>query len=227
MKKQQIKKFFVNNIYIVITSFFILGTVFGAYTSYQISPQLATNTGSYDNVISFTGTIGNEGYYVNNKDNSSIIGNYFKGYYYDDVYGYFKLDWSTDSIENVKIVGSTTACSTGYGYKLGGKAYSEMSGYIDFNYNSNTFVYYCLDDGKLHGKAYGKYIGYQDFEGIDINIVVDVVSLVEKVSNTSLFQNDTTNVDSINNLTPEERQALGGNIIQFDDKKESIFYIIK
>lgn len=227
MKLQKIKKFLMNNLYILWSSFFIVWTAFWAYTTYLISSQYSTNLWSYGNVVSFTWATWNEWYYVNNKDNSSIIWNYFKWYYYDSVYWYFKLDWSTDSSENVKIVWSTTACSTGYGYKLWWKAYSEMSGYIDFNYNSNTFVYYCLDDWKLHWKAYWQYIWYQDFEWIDISLVVDVVSLVEKVSNTDIFQNDTTNVDNTNSLTPEELQSLWWNIIQFDERKESIFYIIK
>jgi hypothetical protein len=63
--------------------------------------------------------------YINKGENSSIIGNYFSGYYYDSMLGYFKVDQSPDQSENVRIVGSTGICPSDYGYKLGGYSYSE------------------------------------------------------------------------------------------------------
>ncbi|MFK7779888.1 MAG: hypothetical protein QM490_01965 [Candidatus Gracilibacteria bacterium] len=226
MKKQKIKKFIKRNFYIILFSFFIIGTVFGSFTSFLITSQYSTNTGSNNSVISFTGTVTKEGYYVNDESNSSIIQDYFEGYYFDSLFGYFKLDWSINELENVRFIDSTSKCTTGYGYKLGGKAFSEQAGYINFNYNATTFVYYCLDDSKLHGTAYGEYIGYQDFEGIELAVVNNVTDLTETV-NDNLFINDTTNIRESVLFSTDGIESLGGDVNQLDVNKESIFYIIK
>lgn len=227
MKTQKINKFLQVNLYLVILSFFVVWTVFWAYTSYMITPQNALSQWSYNSIISFTWSTWKEGYYVNDKDNSSIIWNYFKWYYFDNVYWFFKLDWSSNSTDNVRILWSTTACSTWYGYKLWWKAYSEKVWFIDFNYSADTYVYYCLDDKKLHWKAYWKYIWTQSFEWIQVDVVVDVVDLVEKVNNTTIFKNDTTQIEKSTTLSQEEIKTLWWNLIQIDEKSESIFYIIK
>jgi len=206
--------------------FFTIWTVFWSYTSYLITTQSSTNIWAYDSVVSFTWEAGKEWYYVNNDDNSAIITNYFSWYYYDSVYWYFKLDWSSDNTENVRIIWSTSMCNSWYWYKLWWKAYSELSGYIDFNYNLSTFVYYCLDDGKLHWQSYWRYIGYQDFEWIEIWVVTNIVDLIEKVSS-ALFTNDTTDIEKSTTVNNEDIETLWWDLIQIDDKKESLFYIIK
>lgn len=226
MKRQKIKKFLETNIYATIILFFFIWSVFWAYNSYIISPQISTQLWSYDSSISFTWSVWNEWYYVNDKDNSAIIWNYFKGYYYDSLFWFFKLDWSSNAGDNVRIIGSTTKCVNWYWYKLWGKAYSQVSWYIDFGYDNNTFVYYCLSDKKLHWTAYWKYIWYQSFDWIQIDVSVDVPSLVEKVKN-DLFRNDTTNIENSTILSQDEIKSLWWNLIQIDDTKESIFYIIK
>ncbi len=227
MKKQKIKKILINNIFFVSVSFFIVWIVFWAFTAYLITPQYSTWLWSNNSVISFTWTTNNEWYYVNDDNNSSIIWNYFQWYYYDNLFWFFKLDWSTNPDDNVKIESSTSLCWTWYWYRFSWEAYSEISGYIDFNYNSTTFVYYCLDDWELHWTAYWKYIWFQDFEWIAILIVPDVISLIEKVNNDWLFQNDTSDIEKSTTITSEEIETVWWDLIQIDPKKESIFYIIK
>ena len=239
MKKQKIKKhfkkFFKKHFYFASTLFFITGTVFWAFTSTLITPQTSTEVWSNNNEISFTWSSWNQGYYVNEWDDSAIIGNYFEGYYYDSLYWFFRLDWSSNKSENVRIIWSTTACATWYWYKLGWKAYSENAWYIDFNYNSSTFVYFCASDGKLHGTAYSEYIWFQDFEWIIVWVVSGSVptNLTEKVENDTVFVNDTSNIDESTTSSPAWTEwwtvieTFGWDFIQFDPKKESVFYIIK
>lgn len=227
MKKQnKIKKILKRNIFLMILFFFIIWTVFWAFTSTLINIQTSTGTGSNNSKISFSWWI-DAWYYVNDEDNSAIIGNYFEWYYYDNLFWFFKLDWSSNPNDNVRIVWSTSLCSTGYWYKLWWKAYSEISGYIDFNYNSTTFVYFCLDDWKLHWTSYWKYIWFQDFNWIQIWIVVDIVDLIEKVNNDTIFKNDTTSIEKSTTITSEEIETIWWDLIQIDERKESIFYIIK
>lgn len=63
--------------------------------------------------------------YVNTDGDATDIGNQFAGYYVDTIYGPFRLDWSSDSVKNVSIVGSTPSCADGFGYLLGGYVRSE------------------------------------------------------------------------------------------------------
>ena len=227
MKKQKIKKILRKNIFFVMISFFIVWTVFWAFTSFLISSQYSTDLWSNNSVISFTWTVWNEWYYVNEENNSTVIWNYFKWYYYDSLFWFFKLDWSSNTEENVKVASSTSLCDGGYWYKLSWKAYSEISWYIDFSYNSTTFVYYCLGDWLLHWTAYWKYIWFQNFDWIQVSLVADVESLIEKVNNDTIFINDTTNIETSTTITGEEIETIWWDLIQIDEKRESIFYIIK
>lgn len=225
MKKQKIKKFFMRNIFVILSSFFIFWAVFWSFTSYLITSQYSTSVWSNNSIISFTWTATKEWYYINNEDNSAIIGNYFEWYYFDSLFWFFKLDWSANQYENVRITDSTDACTTWYWYKLWWKAFSEQAWYIDFDYNSSTFVYYCLDDGKLHGTAFSDYIWFQDFEWIWVSIVNSITDLTQNVSD-SLFMNDTTTVN-ISSSSLDWIETLWWNITQTDVYKESIFYIVK
>ncbi len=77
----------------------------------------------------------------------------------------------TDTTKNVRVIGSTDKCGTGYGYKFGGYAQSDFAGFMKFDYDANNFVYYCQDDKKLHGWAYNESLGFQSFEGISFEII--------------------------------------------------------
>jgi hypothetical protein len=81
----------------------------------QFAIQSASSNGSNGSIISVDSNLS----YINKGQNSSVVGNYFTGYYYDSVLGYFEADWSVNESENIRVVGSTGKCSSGYGYKLG------------------------------------------------------------------------------------------------------------
>ena len=246
MKKQKIKKIFKKNMIPILFLFFTMWTVFWAFTSYSIPIQSSSWTWSNWSIISFswsysswyyiknwlledislTVSIVGSWFYVNSWDNSSIIWNYFKWYYYDSLYWYFKLDRSNNTYDNVRVIGSTTLCSSGYWYKLWWKAYSEVSGYINFNHSLSRFVYYCLDDEKLHWYAYWKYIWYQNFEWIWLSFVNDIADLFQN-NNSNKFDNDTSIINVSREFIEEELDLLWWEINQVDPSRESIFYIIK
>lgn len=228
MKKQQIKKFLNRKKIYIFASFFMFSSVYATFTLFLITPQTSTQVWSNNSIISFTWVTDKQWYYVNDENNSTIIKNYFKGYYYDNLYWYFKLDWSNDKTKNVKIIWSTDKCNTWYWYKLWWKAYNEFVWYIDFDYDLNNFVYFCSIDWKLHWKAYSKIIWFQNFEWIDIQIVVEVESLFEKITN-YIFNNDTTEIEqNTYNINNEQNlNTFWWDLIQTETVKESIFYIIK
>jgi len=224
MKNKKIKNFFkIKLILVVLTASF--GTVYAAdYFSSSISGQSATGFGSNSSSIS---TISwEEPWYWNAWNNSTIIWNYFRWYYYDSIFWFFKLDWSTSPSENVNIVWSTTACGSSYGYKLWWYAYSEYFWFMDFDYNNNIFVYYCEWDKKLHGYAYSESLGFQNFEGIAFEIISSISTLAENTS-TGIFVNDTTKINLPNFWDGNFHSEVWGDLIQLEDDKESIFYIIK
>ena len=227
---------------IVISLSLTIGVVFAATgIELLISQQSSTNQGSNHSTISFsTGWITKFTYYVNDWNNSTIIWNYLKWYYYDSVFWYFRLDWSTDKTKNVRIVWTTSKCWSWVWYKLWGKAKGVYSiwgtdywsaWYIDFDYNSSTFVYYCESDKKLHWKWYSRWIWYQDFEWIWFEILVDWNSTTAFTWATDIFLNDNTDVDMIKSFTWSNSNAWIDKLLweryNFDATKESIFYIIK
>ena len=204
---------------------------------YTFSNQSANQNGSNNSLIS----VGSYLEYMNRGDNSSIIGNYFRGYYYDSVFGFFKMDWSSNQNQNVRIVSSTSQCSNGYGYKLGGFAYSTIAGFVDFDYNQNIFVYYCVQDEKLYGYAYSSTVGFQNFQGISFDIE-SIPSPPAVIAWTGVFTNDTSNIknptiETQNPITPAPNgQAINSNFtpntiqankVEFEALRESLFYIIK
>ena len=241
MKKQKRKFFFTfykKVIFILIfVLWFSLWIAFAVVVFKEtiIVNQTASWTWSYNSKISFrTEAITPTwtwAYYINQWNNSSIIWNSFSGYYYDSIYWYFKLDWSSDIEDNVRITESTNKCTTGYWYKLDWKAKWWWAGFIDFWYDDNTFVYYCMDDNKMYGRSYGEYIWYQDFEWITLEILPDVESLVEYVTEKDIFINDKSTIDNITSPTWKTSNAWNNELwwdkFDIDDTKESIFYIIK
>ncbi len=141
-----------------------------------IATQSATGTGSNGSTVWVsTGTTSTGGQYlteyVNRDDDSATVGNYLRGYYYDTVYGFFRLDWdSADPSNNVRVSDSTDRCGNGYGYRFDGFARGIDAGFLDFGYDDSTFVYYCESDGLLHGYAYSPDSGFQNFEGISVTL---------------------------------------------------------
>lgn len=186
-------------------------------TGYSKSTAVGSNSGTIETV----GTGASSPVYtasgytsvVNSGDDSSTVGNYFRGYYFDSNYGFFKLDWSADTTQNVRILESTDKCAAigigGYGYKIGGYAKSEEVGFIKFDYSSDIFVFYCDSDKKLHGYAYSDIAGFQNFEGISVDI-----SGAPSVLTT--FSDPFFSLDSIQGESPIT-----------DPNKEIFFYVIK
>ncbi len=164
----------------MLTSFFlvcfssVLVTFALDVTDTTFSPQSATSSGSNNSQIWFStgSTSSGTTSYINKNNDSDVIGNYLRGYYYDTQFGYFKLDWNeTNANENVHVASSTDKCGTGYGYKFSGFAQSTTAGFINFNHDVSNFVYYCESDKKLHGWAYSEHLGFQSFEGIGFEVV--------------------------------------------------------
>jgi len=203
-------------------------TVFWNDILYSIWYQIATQWGSSNSLIRFSH--GSSTDYINKSTDSTVIGNYFTWYYYDSVLWFFKLDWSEDIQKNVRIISSTTKCpSWEYGYKFWWYAHSQYYGFMDFDYSDDIFVYYCENDKKLHGYAYTKYNWFQNFEGIGFEILPS--NSIINISWTGLFVNDTIQIGQESTYTWTNSTAwynsLWGNIFNFDDTKESLFYIIK
>ena len=202
-----------------------------------IPTQVATSNGSSQSLIEFSKswTSGWETYYADEGGNSTVIGNYFKWFYYDNNLWFFKLDWSANPSENVSIISSTEKCWDSYGYKLWWYAQSagtfgEIYGYMDFDYSSDIFVYYCEGDKKLHWYAYTQYLWFQNFEWIGFEILPFSWSLLWTTSS-NLFVNDTTNINVKGVYTWSDsnywKSGIWGDIFNIDDTKESIIYIIR
>ncbi len=224
MKNTKIKKFFRFKLWL----FIILASLWTVYASdffsWTILSQNASSVGSNGSNIQIIS--GEEPWYWNAWNNSTVIWNYFRWFYYDSVFWYFQLDWSGQKDENVSVVWSTTACWNWYWYKLWGFAYSPYYGFIDFDYSNNIFVYYCVDDSSLHGYAYNENIWFQNFEGIGFEIIGEVGTVSEDVSD-GIFVNDSTKINLENFWDWNIRSYLWWDLIQWEDDKESIFYIIK
>ena len=209
--------------------------VFAADILLIITNQTAIAPGSSNSVIITSSGFGvdpdnKKTLYYNLWDNSSAIWNYFAGYYHDTVLGFFILNWSPLSSNNVKITGGTNLCSSGYGYKLWGYAYSKTVGFINFAYNSSIYVYYCVSDGKLHGFAYNKYSWFQNFEGIAFNLF-PTISNTSTTNSNWLFVNDVTKLTTPTAYTWANSNTKSGVIwgdnASLDDTQEQQFYIIK
>ncbi len=168
--------------------------------------------------------------YINKWNNSTIIWNYFQWYYYDDMFGFFKLDWSSNANDNVRVVSATSKCTSSYGYKLWWYAYSADFWFIDFDHNKDIFVYYCEADKQLYGYGYSKTLWFQNFTWIEFEIIPNVQTIVENTS-TWVFVNDSTRIESIQTYTGTtsnfDYNSIWWDINEFDTTKESIFYIIK
>jgi hypothetical protein len=228
MKKRKTKNFFTL-LWVAWGLLLSFGMVYASdIVSINVHHQEASASWSNNSLISIPSTWGTGGTvdYWNAWNNSTIIGNYFKGYYYDSMFWFFELDWLDGWEENVEIVGSTNKCDSGYGYKLWGYAYSAYFGFMDFDYSDDIFVYYCVDDNMLHGYSYSTTLWFQNFEWIGFDILPNVSTLADNTS-TWIFVNDTTKINLPNFWDGNIKSYLAWDAINLDDDKESIFYIIK
>ncbi|MFZ3232599.1 MAG: hypothetical protein WA194_03590 [Patescibacteria group bacterium] len=219
---------------LLVGAFFAFAAPTFASDSFSsVAPQSATGNGSNGSVImvgtggtSADGTATGMVEYVNKDSDQTVFGNYLRGYYYDTQLGFFKLDWSSNPSDNVRFVASTTKCASGYGYALGGYAYGQDGGLIDFDYSSDVSVYYCENDKKLHGYAYSTDAGFQNFEGISLEAWSGGYRANFALGEDPNFLNNSTFLLS---SIPPELQATG---IQGETQTrswgvETIFYIVK
>lgn len=225
LQKSVSKSVFYSTIFVVL---FWYITAFADDIVTILNFQSATWFGSSYSIITtsrWTNT-----YYVNKWDNSTAVWNYFEWYYYDSNLGYFLLDWSTNPNENVRIVDSTSECSTWYGYKLWWKSYSAYFGFMDFNYSEDIFVYYCLADAKLHWLAYSPYIWFQNFEWIALELFPTISTAFLNPSS-EIFVNDVTSIDEVEwfvgSWSNKDDDSVGWERYNLDDTQEATFYIIK
>lgn len=200
----------------------------------SVAPQSSTGSGSNGSVIMVgTGGVSADGTatgmveYVNKDDDQTMFGNYLRGYYYDTQLGFFKLDWSENPSDNVRFVASTTKCASGYGYSLGGYAYGQDGGLIDFDYSSDISVYYCENDKKLHGYAYSVDAGFQSFEGISLEAWSGGYRANFALSGEDpYFINNSTML--LSSIPPElQATAIQGETQSRSWGVETIFYIVK
>ncbi len=217
--------------YIFISFVFFISPAFADYSFTSQSSGLPF--GSSDTKVYVDGNL----HYVNKWENSSVIHNYFTGVYYDTRFWDFRVDWSSNEIQNVRIVASTGKCANGYGYQLWGYAKSDMVWFVDFDYNTDIFVYYCLSDQKLHWYAYSDQVGFQNFEGISFPIGLDIPIVEIWVSWTGTFVNNTLTpnqwttswvlwtVNAENSNFSDD--SVQHDLFQLETEKENTFYIIK
>jgi hypothetical protein len=199
-----------------------------------LSPQTATASGSDNSRISVStgglsadATASGTTSYVNSNSDATVIGDYLKGYYYDSMLGFFRLDWSANPSNNVRFVASSTKCASGYGYQLGGYAYGAYGGIINFGYSSNINVYYCQSDNKLHGYAYSSDTGFQNFEGVGFSLLGGGAVMGAGFSTGSsdpFFANNSTILLS---ETPSSITNIQGEKTSSEIGSEVIFYIVK
>ncbi len=235
MKKQKnyYKKFWI---LAIIFSFLAIITAI-SYAAWNIKKELANSkanspwaNGSIQEFTpNWTSWTNFATFYNNKKNNSSIIWNFLSWYYYDSVYWFFKLDWSSDESKNVRIVDSTDKCPW-YWYKLGWYAYSENFWFVDFSYDNNIFVYYCIDNtvsewGYLKWYAYLENIWFQNFDWIKFSIKPEVVNNSALINDENNFVNDNTEIT--NPEFENDSDVINWNIQYLNDTKWSTFYIIK
>ncbi len=232
----------------------LLSTIFFRYvyaadtTSDTFISQSSTGLWSNNSVIStefYARPSWSGAYYINRWNNSSVIWNYFEGFYYDSILWYFELDWSNNQNENVRIIGSTSLCPNSYWYKLWGYSYSPHFWYMDFDFNQNTFVYYCEEDSSLRWYAYNSFNWFQNFAWIEFDIWAESDVEVTPPAPEETFVNSGTEVDdesvswdteAIDAVDPRESKDTNSNFtkntiqndrFEFDVRIESSFFIIK
>lgn len=157
-----------------------------------IKTQQAIWTWTNNNKITFSRI--KTTYYINKDNDNNLTWDQLRWFYYDNIYWYFRLDWSDDLDKNVHISSNSPITITwkcNKAWKFSWKAYSKYVWYINFNYDSNYYVYYCEDDWKLYWYAYDDNLGSQPMNEIKINI--------------NNQNQEIQNIDDINNYTQDNR----------------------
>ncbi len=236
MEKTKKRKFFL--IKASILSIIILFWWTIAYAIDSVSDYIKTNSstsfGSNNSKITFSNNL--LSYYVNKNNDHIIVWDYFKWYYYDSVYWYFKFNWNNDRTKNVSFVWTTDKCSSWEWYKIWWYAYSKYAWYIKFDYDNNNYVYYCKNDNKLHWYGYSKHLWFQSFEWIVFKIA-KTQRVAPNINDEGNFANDTDKIDEELNSW-WAKTIWGWDKYEIDNAKviestwslknnESIFWIIK
>lgn len=247
MKKNKKKKFFSQkNIISSISIFFwaILIWIFSLVSVYAIDiigdyikTQNSTWTWTNNNKITFSKH--RTTYYINKDDDNNFIWDELRWYYYDNIYWFFRLDWSTDISKNVHIDSWPShiwTCTEAY--KFNWKAYSKYMWYIDFNYNSTYFVYFCKDDYKIYWNTYSDNLWKQNLDWIKIEIKQKQV--INKIEDKQNIQDDNNYIENNNSIDSTDKNWNNNSIWGWDkyeienstikdsnDLDESVFWIIK
>ncbi len=177
---------------IVIISFFILFFYFDVFALWnKISEFTSRKVGSNSNFITFSKGIGS--FYVNKDNDNSIKWDYFKWYYFDDVFWYFKFDWSSENDKNVHFGEYTLKCNWNKWYMLEWYSYNKNFWLIKFDNSSNNPVCYSLNDKMLYWYSYSENIWFQSFKWIKIDIWKEEV--IKQKTKNSIYIEWITNID--------------------------------
>lgn len=120
-----------------------------------------------------------------NKGNDNIsIGDFFRWYYYDTMYGAFKVDSNVNQGINLEVSNvSTSQCRTSYnGYFLKGHSYNREFWFMNFNNRGDgASPFICFpqksadgDTAYLGWYAYNPYIGFQNIDGLKFDSTIDI-----------------------------------------------------
>ena len=242
MEKNKNKKFFlIKIIFFILFIWFLTGTIYWFDIIWDyIKKQFSVGTWTNSNQISFSNK--KTTYYINEWNDNILENNHFVWYYYDNIYWFFRLDWSSNSSNNVHISNEvvTNIGSCNNGLKLKWKAYSTFVWYIDFNHNSSIYVYYCKDDDTLYWKSYSNTLWTQIFNWIkikkieinnEINDIIDNKAIVNDnvIIKENTYNSNNNNYYNNNNIWWWDRFELEKNIkenIEFKNN-ENTFWIIK
>lgn len=242
MKKKENKKFFFMKfiLFVILSLFFVSISHWINIIWDYIKKQSAIWKGTNNNQIIFSNK--KTTYYINEWNNNTLEWNKFVWYYYDNIYGFFRLDWSIDSNENIhistdKVYNTSDWCSVWL--KIKWKAYSKYVWFMDFNYNSNNFVYYCKDDNTIYWKWYSNILWTQVFKWIKIKNIKNNI-LIENILDNKWIVNDTNKIkedtnDYINNNWTDnniwgwDKYELEKNLnnVLDSNNNENTFWIIK
>jgi len=243
MKKNKKKKFFSIKIFFLKISLFIIITFFSIiWITYAIDviwdyikTQISTWTWTNSNKIIFSNK--KTTYYINKDDDNILIWDQLRWYYYDNIYWYFRLDWSQDLARNVYINDwpyNIWWCNEAYSFTW--SAYSKYMWYIDFYYDSNNFVYYCNDDDKkiIYWTGYTELLWKQIFDWIKINIRKK--QIINDITEKVITQDDNNYIENTGSI--QSNYNWNNNNIWGGDKYEienstinklewNVFWIIK
>ena len=239
-KKKNINKLIILKRKIIIFFIIFFGFVSLVYATDIIQDYIKTQTVSstWTNNNHITVSRIKTTYYINVDEDTILTNDQLRWFYYDNIFWYFRLDWSDDLNKNVHISSSSSqviwSCSKAW--KFAWKAYSKYVWFIDFQYNSSHFVYYCEDDNKLYWKAYSKNLGSQVFDWIHIRQVIKTP--VQEINDIPDFSNEDNEIKE-NTIDTTIKNYKDWNIwwwdwyeieksdLQTDFPDENTFWIIK